>query len=107
MTKPADIEYWLDRLEGTDIPEYMREGLALYIVKGILPGNFLTQVLEDSLKGAIWAADCTNIQRLYAYIEWLSMNAPVECWGNRRRVRKWIDRGGFADVGVENRDRNG
>jgi len=72
------------------IPDYMMNGLELYIDRGVLPGSFLTAVLENDLKEAVSRADDTNIDNLPAYMAYLYNEAPAECYGSPERVTEWV-----------------
>lgn len=73
------------------IPGYMQEGLRRYLELGIMPGDFLTAVLENDLKGAVSHADLVNQRMLAQYVTYLYNFAPRDCWGSPERVKKWIE----------------
>lgn len=73
------------------IPDYMAEGLDLWIRAGVLPGSFLTAVLCNDLVDACRLADSTNIRNLPAYASYLYSNAPSECFGSREKVAAWVE----------------
>jgi hypothetical protein len=72
------------------IPDYMVEGLDLWIEHAILPGDFLTAVLCNDLMEACGRADETNIRNLPAYCAYLYNCAPPACFGSSAKVRAWI-----------------
>ena len=78
------------------IPSYMRDGLILYIERGIQPGSFMQAVLENDLKEACGRADDKNIHVIPVYVAWLYNNAPIGCFGSRNNFSNWIDRGGLS-----------
>jgi hypothetical protein len=73
------------------IPDYMVEGLDLWIDHGVLPGSFLTAVLCNDLMDAFARADENNIRQLPAYCAYLYNQAPPHCFGSKERVRAWIE----------------
>jgi len=73
------------------IPDYMFEGLDLWIARGILPGSFLTAVLCNDLMEATACADEMNIRQLPAYCAYLHNEAPSACFGSKKKVRDWIE----------------
>lgn len=77
-----------------DIPEYMHDGLHLYVEKGIPPGTFLERVLCNDFVGAVGHADINNIQCFPAYARVLMMEIPAACWGSQETVDSWIQQGG-------------
>ena len=76
--------------EGMTIPEYMRDGLEMYVTEHIEPGGFMTAVLENNLKEAVGRADCENIRVIPAYVNYLYNYAPADCWGSCEKVDAWL-----------------
>ena len=87
--KPIDIPDTY-KFRGFEIPEYMMEGLELYISKGIPPGNFLSAVISNDLAEAVGRADDANIHNLPAYIGYLYNEAPSPCWGSPAKFEAWM-----------------
>ena len=77
------------------IREHMRDGMLRWIERGILPGDFLTAVLENDLEGAVGRADHINQHRLRDFVDYLHNDAPSPCWGSPGKVRTWHERGGL------------
>jgi len=75
-----------------------------YIERGILPGGFLTAVLENNLVLAAMRADNTNRHRLLDFAEFLYSEAPSICWGSRERVERWIKQGGLRGMQKKRED---
>jgi hypothetical protein len=69
------------------IPDRMMGGLTRYIEEGIMPGDFLTAVLENDLMEAVGRADDENAANLPAYIGYLYNVAPSNCFGSREKVK--------------------
>ena len=75
------------------IPQRMAGGIERYINKGIMPGPFLTAVLENNLKEAVGQADDENINNLPAYCGYFYNEAPAPCHGSPKAVRAWCKQG--------------
>lgn len=86
---------WRYRVKWDRIPEYMREGIAMYVENGRRPGDFLLNVLCNDLRGAAGHADDVNRKLLYDYVCFFHAYAPSECWGDFRKVHSWIIAGGL------------
>ena len=71
------------------IPAYMVGGIVRWIVNGIPPGDFLTAVLSNDLKGACERADDTNQHLLFIYCNFFYNYAPSQCWGSPEKVLAW------------------
>ena len=76
--------------EQNNIPDYMREGLVRYILRGTPPGGFMTSLLCNDLMGAFAQADSTNILRLADYAAFFWNVAPRSCFGSAENVSAWI-----------------
>lgn len=72
------------------LPEGLRSGMKLYVEQGILPGGFLTAVLENNLSGAFQRADSRNLPRLQSIVEWCYWELPSPAWGSTGAVAAWI-----------------
>jgi len=75
-----------------NVPAYMQQGLLDWINHGILPGSFLTAVLENNLMEAVGRADSTNSMRLKDYAQFLYNGAPADCHGSKEKVAAWARR---------------
>ena len=75
---------------GREIPEHTRKSLDNYLVYGLPPGGFLTNVLCNNLYGAISNADHINIQRLPDIVRWLNFNAPPHSYGHPEGMKYWM-----------------
>lgn len=94
LRKEVAMKLSQERLEALEryIPDYMREGVKLYIEKGIPPGGFLTAVICNDLKGAVARADETNRDRLPDYVMFFYNFAPADCWGSEENMSAWFKR---------------
>lgn len=77
-----DIDY-------SRLPEAAQGGMRRYIEHGIMPGSFLTAVLENDLSGSFGAADHINVLLIHNYVKWLYNYAPSPCWGSPEAVKEW------------------
>lgn len=80
------------------IPDYMIAGLRRYIEYHSGVGHFLTAILENNLKEAVFHADGTNIDLLPNYVRYLHQEAPSQCWGSKERVKDWLDSDGDINL---------
>jgi hypothetical protein len=78
-------------LNYTLIPSHMREGVRLYIEMGIMPGSFLTAVLENNLKEAVGRADSINKARITDWASFMFNEMPAGAQGNPENVRKYAE----------------
>ena len=75
--------------QGRYIPCRMWGGIIRWIVYGIFPGDFLTAVIRNDLREAVWQADDENIHLISTYVSFFYNEAPSLCSGNNRRVDEW------------------
>lgn len=78
-------------IDYSPLPDYMRDGMRLYLEHGIEPGSFLTAVLSNDLMAAAGAADSKNRHLLFGYAQWLYNHAPHGSFGSRESVKAWIE----------------
>lgn len=71
------------------VPDHDHEGLERWIRDGILPGSFLTAVLENDLLIAVGQADDVNRAHLWEICGFLYNHAPSGCYGSKAKVRAW------------------
>ena len=76
------------------IPGYMLEALDRYVARGILPGGFLTALLENRFCEAVARADSQSLNNLPAYGRYLQWELPANCWGSPDIVAAWVQAGG-------------
>ena len=81
----------------------LKEALDRYVETGELHGGFLTAVLENDLREAVSRADLNNQRNLPLIVEYCVNKLPNLCWGSKKRVAEWIDKGGLAGIeeGIE------
>lgn len=71
------------------VPKHLLHGLALYLVKGINPGDFMTAVLENNLKEACATGDENSLAALVLIVRFLYNDAPAAAWGSKEKVSGW------------------
>lgn len=78
----------------------IKEGLVRYVVDGIVPGSFLTAVIEDKFKEAVVRADENSLSNIRS-IALLVYNAlPTHCHGSHSTVNEWSAMGGMRGEGA-------
>ena len=75
----------------TSIPDAIQEALWNYLGYGLPPGSFLTAVLVNDFMSAAMRADHSwNGKSFRDLASWLSHYAPVESYGNKEKIEKWM-----------------
>ncbi|AGH16013.1 hypothetical protein DVVG_00027 [Dunaliella viridis virus SI2] len=77
------------------LPGHMRDGMRLYIEKGIKPGEFLTALLSNDFMDACRRADDINLYALPNYARFFYSELPAVSFGSPERVQEWIAGGGL------------
>lgn len=77
------------------LPGHMWDGVELYLTHGIVTGEFLTAVFENSLARAAHHADHVNCHLLYEWASFMFTAMPSMCWGSADKVKAWKERGGM------------
>lgn len=97
MTVIEEFEAAIGRpIEWYDIPDYMRAGLARYMLRGTPPGHFLTNVLCNDLMGALGRADDANLAALSSYGYFLYNQAPNGSYGSVEKFKAWVAQNGLT-----------
>jgi len=65
-------------------------GLERYLNNGIMPGGFLTAVLENNLKEAFARADMENSANLKNIVGYIYNNIPSDSWGSRDKITAYL-----------------
>ena len=78
------------------LPSHMREGMRLWMERGICTGGFLSAVLRNDLMGAMEQADIENLHALPQYGRFLYNYAPHGSFGSRENFAAWRKRGGLS-----------
>lgn len=80
------------KMDYSMLPRHMRASAKRYIERGVLPGDFLTAVLENNFVNAFRKADEINADVLDRWAEWLLWEAPGKSWGSPNIVARWTER---------------
>lgn len=73
------------------IREDLYGALERYLNHGIMPGSFLTAVLENNLTEAFGRADMCNIANMKNIVGYIYNHMPGNSWGNRKIVEKYLN----------------
>jgi hypothetical protein len=73
----------------SELPEGLRDGVRRWIEDHVLPGGFLTAVLEGDLYAAAARADGYNKLALAKVAVWVLWYAPPDCYGSSEKVEAW------------------
>ena len=87
---PNEVAYYRQLFDYDRIPENLMGGLKRYIEQKVLPGSFLTAVLENNLSEAVGRADIRSLYILPIIVCWLYNEAPGSCWGSPEKVKAWV-----------------
>jgi hypothetical protein len=71
--------------------EYITGALERYLNHGIMPGSFMTAVLENNLKEAVARADNFNRVNLPNIVGYLWNHIPSAAWGSKEQVASWLE----------------
>lgn len=77
------------------LPEHMHHVVKAWIENGECDDEFFTAFLKNDLKACCQYADLTNRRRLWDYVSFFYMYAPLECWGTEEKLQAWAKRGGL------------
>jgi len=80
-------------LDFTDYEQlaHLEGSLDRYLNHGIMPGGFLTAVLENNLSESFARADRTNSMLVKDIVQFLYNRFPMGAWGNPERVKNWAE----------------
>lgn len=93
--KAKDLRGLLPDADLDRIPNYMQDGVYLYLLRGIQPGHFLTAVLSNDLREAVARADDINRWKLVEWVQFFFNYAPSASWGSKEKVVAWLKSGGL------------
>jgi len=79
------------RFKDFSISPRMVRAIKRYIEHGIGPGHFLTAVICNDLRGAVWQADEENMRNLPAFVTYFYNEAPSTCWGSHEKMVAWMN----------------
>ena len=72
-----------------DVPKTTLGGLQRYVLYGIHPGSFLTNLLSNKLVESYAYADQRNTASMYSWVRILSNHIPGRCWGSKEAFKNW------------------
>ena len=78
-------------MDTSSLPTHMINGLELYFYDGILPGSFLTAVLENNLVYSFARADMINKAAMENWACFLHWEMPSGSWGSPEKVAAWCE----------------
>lgn len=87
------LEEIQEALLKTNIPLYMHDGIARYLVNRVAPGGFLSAVISNDLRRACEKADSTNQHLLHEYVKFFYNDAPSQSWGSEEKFNAWLNGG--------------
>jgi hypothetical protein len=79
------------------IPPHMRDAIMNYALHRKRPGDFLTAVICNDLRGAVFHADATNLRLLKTYLYWFYNRCPAFLVGKENFVRHLNPEAGDRD----------
>lgn len=88
LNPPLDVAF---DGEYAAIPPHMQEAIRRYVVQGLKPGSFLTAVITNDLKSAVFSADATNLPLLPLYVRWFHNVPPGSCQGSAANMNEWMN----------------
>lgn len=65
--------------------------LERYLNNGIMPGSFLTAVLENNLCEAFGRADICNEHNMKNIVGYVYNHLPSNAWGSKERVTTYLE----------------
>lgn len=84
-----DIHKGFDEL---GLPEYMWNAVENYLMKGWMPGDFLTSILTNDLRGAFSHADWNNENKIKEWLQFMYWHMPAISQGNVEAVQFWVQK---------------
>lgn len=81
-------EWWTG--EYSEIPEHIRGGIERYLTELRAPGDFLTAVITNDLRGAFARADEESLKALRLLNRWFYNRAPSSAHGSLDAMRRWL-----------------
>ena len=83
------VEHWFTGDYG-NIPPHMQAAIKRYVIDRLRPGNFLSAVISNDLRGAVDHADSDNLPLIKLYVQWFYNRAPAICHGTAQRMEDWL-----------------
>lgn len=73
------------------IREDLLGALERHLNNGIMPGSFMTTVLENNLHQAVGRADHENLPNLHNIVGYVYNNIPAPAWGSPGKVKAYVE----------------
>lgn len=71
------------------IPEHMHQAVWYWLWDGIEPGDFLSAVISNDLRGAVLYADHYNTVAIPNWVRFFSSSMPSDSWGSKEKMSRW------------------
>ena len=98
MTNEEYVEERIEKgFKRLGLPPYMKDGVVLWVTRGIRPGGFLMAVMENSLVDAFLRADDNNTSAMRDWANFVYNDLPAGCHGSTQKVREWASMGGLKE----------
>ena len=79
-----------ERMAFYGLPDYMANGMFLYLVHRIEPGSFTTALLSNNLRESVACADKNNARCLKEWVQFMYCELPSGSWGSPQQVQAWL-----------------
>jgi hypothetical protein len=79
----------MSRIDYATIPPLVREALDRHAQEHAHTGGFVTSVLENDLKEAVWHADAASFAALPSICSYIHWHLPGGCHGSPEKVKAW------------------
>lgn len=78
-----------------NVPEYLHPGLLLWVEHGLVPGSYMSNVLNNNLVGASRAASGGSLAAIGPLGLVLFESVPVDAYGEKGKMADWMKRSGL------------
>jgi hypothetical protein len=79
-------------------PEHLRSRMRCWIENGVIPGGFLSAVLQNDLAAAVAQADADSIAGTLLLMQFLHCRAPSGAHGSPAKFNGWADKRGLTGI---------
>lgn len=73
------------------VPSHTQNQLDRFVKDGVIPGDFVKNVLENNLSEAFFSADLDNLRNLEDIVRYVYNHIPHESWGSPEKVRRYSE----------------
>lgn len=83
----------IEAMDMTDtfVPHHLRDGIIAYIEIGRSVGSFMTSIICNDLKGAVFSAHPGVLINIPSIVRWFWNYAPLDCHGSENHHRGYMD----------------